>query len=74
VRVRFDKLERWMCIARVPVTIGCNLGGVVRRLPLEEPRHAKLLLASAPEVRITGAALELPPDSLAVLASEGGDD
>jgi maltooligosyltrehalose trehalohydrolase len=69
-RVGFDERERWMWVTRGRVTIACNLGAGIRRLPLAEERHAKLLLASAPEVRIARAALELPPDSLAVLAWE----
>jgi maltooligosyltrehalose trehalohydrolase len=72
VRVRFDERERWLCLVRGSVTIACNLGSRVLRLPLSEAAQVRLVLASEPEVRIAQSALELPPDSLAVLAPEAG--
>jgi len=65
--VRFDEVERWLVCERGPVTVAVNLAGDRRCVPLGDDRPARVLLASEPGVTVARAAVDLPPDSVAVL-------
>lgn len=66
VNVRFDESARWFVLERGPITVACNLASAAQRVPLREGIHT-MLLASDAAASIAGMALELPPDSVAIL-------
>jgi maltooligosyltrehalose trehalohydrolase len=64
VRTRVDEQARWLTIRQGSVTIAVNLAETPATVAVPAGR---LLLASEPGVRLRGAAVELPPDSVAVV-------
>jgi maltooligosyltrehalose trehalohydrolase len=71
VRVAFDEAERWMRIERGGVIVVLNVSDRPRSVPLSTEKIGEILLASDAAVAITGAAVVLPPDSVAVLQRSG---
>lgn len=71
VRTRFDETARWFLMRRGPVAVVCNLAERGQRVPVGDPGGWKVLLASEPGVQLYPDGVELPPDSVAVLASGG---
>ena len=71
VRARCDETARWLVMARGPVRVAGNLADHRQSVPLGDDSPARLLLASAPDVVLTAGAVELPPDSVAIVAMEG---
>jgi maltooligosyltrehalose trehalohydrolase len=66
VAVAYDEDARWVVIRRGAYAVAVNLAGAVQRVPL--PGTAgETLLASADGVRADGGAVELPPESVAVV-------
>ncbi|HEX5431391.1 MAG TPA: malto-oligosyltrehalose trehalohydrolase [Bryobacteraceae bacterium] len=68
VQVRFCESGRWLAMQRGPVVLACNLGKERQAVPV--PFTGALILASAAESVAAGSALELPPDSVAILVAE----
>jgi len=56
-------------IERGPISVAVNLAARPQRVPLRSG-PLRLLLASAMGVRLQGAWVRLPPDSVAILKSE----
>jgi maltooligosyltrehalose trehalohydrolase len=69
VRVSFDETAKWLVITRAPVVIACNLSPAEQSVPLGLGDDRRLLLASDGKIRISRDAVELPPDSVAILRS-----
>ncbi len=68
VQVRFDEETQWLVLERGPIRVACNLGQAL--IGLEIGEGAKVLLASDDSIELTGAHLNLGPDSVAVLSLE----
>jgi maltooligosyltrehalose trehalohydrolase len=65
VRTGFDEDERWLTVARGPITVACNLGKEARTFPAGT--HAELLAASGDAIAWVAGGIELPPDTVAIL-------
>ncbi|MBK9169585.1 MAG: malto-oligosyltrehalose trehalohydrolase [Bryobacterales bacterium] len=63
-RVSFDEGVRWLSMERAPLTVAVNLGARRQKVPV--PQQA-LKMASDPGVQVSGGAVDLPPDSVAVM-------
>ena len=70
-RVRFDEAARWLVMERGPITVACNLGDRLTRVPLEGDAR-RVRLASDPRTTLAKGAVELPPESVGVLIGEAG--
>jgi len=71
VHVAFDEDARWLVLERGAIRVVCNVGSASQRVPCAGSRAHRLLLASDPAVTVTRGAVDLPPDSVAIL---GGPD
>lgn len=69
VVVDFDSKERWLLMVRNRVRVALNLGQETKCFPI--PEDARLLMASSPEVTEQDGQVMLPPDTLAIMSSEG---
>jgi maltooligosyltrehalose trehalohydrolase len=67
VKISYDEQARWMLIQRGEVSVAFNLGEGLQRIPVKPP-GATALLRSDLQVEVHNDFLELPPDSVAVLA------
>jgi maltooligosyltrehalose trehalohydrolase len=65
VEVICDDRAGWLAVRHGSVTVGCNLGAG----PVALPADGELLLCSDPSVRLSGLGLELPPDTVGILAT-----
>ena len=63
--VTFDENAGWLLVRRAEYLIAVNLGAALASLPVAQP--ARLLLSSSPSIRLDEGALNLPPDSVAIL-------
>jgi maltooligosyltrehalose trehalohydrolase len=68
VRVTFDETTKWFVVERCPVVVACNLNQVTQRVPAVLEAGSRLLLTSEDRVQLFQDAIELPPDSVAILA------
>lgn len=68
VAVRYDEEQRWMVIRRGAIVVALNLGPALAHLPWSTG-PARLLMGSEPAIRVATDQLELPPDSVAILAN-----
>jgi maltooligosyltrehalose trehalohydrolase len=69
-RVEHSGPEGWIVVRRRGIATACNLDGTARTVPLGRPAH--VLLASSPAVRLRGTAIDLPPESAAIVAVAEG--
>ena len=67
VRVSFDEAAKWFVVKRNPVVVACNLNQATQRLPAGIEPASRLLLASEDKVRLSQDAIDLPPDSVAIV-------
>lgn len=66
--VRFDEGARWMSVRRGESQVLCNFAPTPQRLPIaHDASRMRVSLASKPEARLDGAAIDLPPVSVAIL-------
>ena len=65
--VSFDERERWLRVNRGSFTIACNLSDAPRSVPLSPDRPRSDLLSSDSAVRLAADAIQLPPESVAIL-------
>jgi maltooligosyltrehalose trehalohydrolase len=71
--VRFDERARWMSIRRGTSQVICNFATVAQRLQIApDATRMRVSLASKPEVRLDGDAIDLLPVSVAILTPEDG--
>ena len=68
--VRFDEKARWITVTRGRVTIACSLASAAQSIPLPAIAPLRLAMASDPRITIQDSAIDLPPDSVAILASD----
>jgi maltooligosyltrehalose trehalohydrolase len=66
MRVSFDEEKRWLRCNRGPVSVLCNFAAKEQSFPVRQPCLPEL--ASSPAVRLAGAEICLPPDSIAVFS------
>jgi maltooligosyltrehalose trehalohydrolase len=65
-RVRFDQQQMWFSMERGNVTLCCNLGGRERLFPVQE--GGKVVLSSRESLTVRNGGVELPPDTVVILA------
>ncbi len=68
VDVRHDSAKRWLTMRRGPVQVVCNLATSRQSVPLDRP--GTLVLSSDQGAWVGPAAVDLDPDSVAVLRGE----
>ncbi|HWG74503.1 MAG TPA: malto-oligosyltrehalose trehalohydrolase [Acidimicrobiales bacterium] len=68
VQVDCDDGSAWLCMRRGRVAVAVNLAATTRELPVAA---GELALASEPGVDLRGATVRLPPESVAVVISQG---
>jgi maltooligosyltrehalose trehalohydrolase len=69
VLVSFDETVKWLVVKRGSVVIACNLNQRKQRVPAKIDPESRLLLSSDDKVQIIQNAVELPPDSVAILGA-----
>jgi maltooligosyltrehalose trehalohydrolase len=69
VLVSFDETKKWCVVKRGAVVIACNLNQRKQRVPAKIDPESRLLLSSDDKVQIIQDAVELPPDSVAILGA-----
>lgn len=67
VHVKFNEAAKWFVVERGPVVVACNLSQVTQRVPAAVAPGSRLLLTSEDRVQLSQDAVELPPDSVAIL-------
>jgi maltooligosyltrehalose trehalohydrolase len=72
VNVRFDEEAQWLVLERGTLCIACNLGKAPANI--EVGSGAQILLASDDSIALTGANIQLGPDSVAVLSTAQASD
>jgi maltooligosyltrehalose trehalohydrolase len=68
VDVDYDEQQRWLLMRRGPITTAINLGEQKCRLPIPASGSSRLLMASDESIAIERESVELPIDSVAVIA------
>ena len=72
--VSFDEQARWIRIKRGESVVLCNFAPTPERLPIAlDASRLRLSLASKSEVRIDGAAIDMPPVCVAILTPKDRD-
>ncbi len=66
VQTHFDESARWFVVERGALTVAFNFAGESQLVPLREGNQ-QLLLASAPKTFVSGKAVSLPSDAMAIL-------
>jgi maltooligosyltrehalose trehalohydrolase len=69
IGARFDELRRWLVVEHGEISVACNLGDGLQRIPLRDGEH-RTLMVSEPVAGAANSEINLPPDSVAVLKSE----
>jgi len=66
--VRFDEGARWMSVRRGESHVLCNFAPTAQRVSIaQDVTRMRVSLASKAEVRLDGAAIDLPPVCVAIL-------
>lgn len=65
--VSFDEEARWIRVNRGDSVVICNFAPTPQRVPLAHANRLDISLASRPDVRGDGTAIDLPPVSVAIL-------
>jgi len=66
--VEFDEDAKQLRVDRGPITVAVNLGPRLGRVALGYRLAPKVMLASDAAVKVASGALEMPPDSVAIVA------
>ncbi|RIL07432.1 MAG: malto-oligosyltrehalose trehalohydrolase [Proteobacteria bacterium] len=69
-RVRFDETARWLCVARGPVRIACNLAAAEQWIPLQGEGRGSLQLAWPAPPAFSDGGVRLAPDGVAVVCMD----
>lgn len=67
VEVAYDEKEKWLVMTRAPISVALNLDSIVRPVPVGKLGSRSLLIASDPEIALKAEAVELTPDSVAII-------
>lgn len=67
VKIQFDELARWLVMERGNITVACNLADKPHMIPLRRGVY-QTLLASESDANFSNGSLNLPPESVAILA------
>jgi hypothetical protein len=67
VDVNFDESARWLTVARGRVTVACNLSPTRQSVPIRTSPEQRIAMASDEGVAIASSAVDLPPESVAIL-------
>ncbi len=65
VAVRYAEDAGWLVVERGPVVVAVNLTGAARPVALNRP--GRLMLASDPQIALSGERVHLPPHSVAIV-------
>jgi maltooligosyltrehalose trehalohydrolase len=68
-RVSYEQQERWLCMERGDVTVGCNLGETSRRLA--GVADERMILGSRGAVTVKDGALMIPPNTAVIIIRRG---
>jgi maltooligosyltrehalose trehalohydrolase len=68
VEVEYDELHRWLVMNRGPITMAINLGEQKCHLPIPASGSCRLLMSSDDNIILDRKSVELPCDSVAVIA------
>ena len=66
VKARFEEDNRWFTLERGPITVAVNLSSETRQIPVRPGKH-QLLLMSEADIALGDGAINLSPDSVAIL-------
>ncbi len=67
VEVSYDGQARWLVMTRTPISVALNLDQSSRPVPLSGLGSRQLLMASDEGIVLNAQAVELPPDSVAII-------
>ncbi|HLW71059.1 MAG TPA: malto-oligosyltrehalose trehalohydrolase [Candidatus Binataceae bacterium] len=67
VEIYFDEAKQWFVMWRDPITVAFNLSGDRQRIEYPGKAGARLIMASRAGIVVGKGAIELPPDSIAIL-------
>jgi maltooligosyltrehalose trehalohydrolase len=67
VEVHFDESGRWLTVMRGHVTVACNLSATRQTLSIGTSGQYRIAMASDEGIAIASSAVNLPPDSVAIL-------
>jgi hypothetical protein len=67
--VSYEQQERWLCMERGDVTVGCNLGETSRRLA--GVADERMILGSRGAVTVKDGALMIPPNTAVIIIRRG---
>ena len=67
VDVHFDESGRWLTVTRGRVTVACNLSATRQSVSIGTTAQYRIAMASDEGVAIASSAVNLPPDSVAIL-------
>jgi maltooligosyltrehalose trehalohydrolase len=70
VEVTYDEQARWLVMTRAPVTVAVNLGERARLVPVANLGSHRPLMVSEQGIRLSTDAVELPPDSVAIIGPD----
>jgi hypothetical protein len=66
-RVKYCDEKNWLLIERGDLTIASNFSAQAQRISVPSSGERQVLLGSRPSVSISNEAIDLPPESVAVL-------
>lgn len=67
VEVSYDEQEKWLVMTREPISVALNLHQSSRPVPISGLAARRLLIASNEGIVLKTEAVELPPDSVAII-------
>jgi len=67
VSVAFDEGARWLTVTRGRVMVACNLASGTQSIPLASSSPHRLAMSSDARITVAPSAIELMPDSVAIL-------
>jgi maltooligosyltrehalose trehalohydrolase len=67
VEVSYDEQAQWLVMARAPITVALNLARETRQVPIAQIHSRRLLMASDHRIALRTGAVELLPDSVAII-------
>jgi maltooligosyltrehalose trehalohydrolase len=68
VDVDYDEHQRWLVMSRGPIIMALNLGEQKCQVPIPVSGFVRLLMAPDEKITLGGQSVELPPDSVVVIA------
>jgi maltooligosyltrehalose trehalohydrolase len=67
-KVFFDETAKWLIMFRGPLAVACNMADAAQRIACSDLEGKEIVLHSGAPISVEGATIELPGQSVAVLA------